>query len=106
MSTARGDIEGVPDGIQFFGIPLADPVHVGLRMPLVDGDEFRSETEADDPIYRRCGIKRSIEDAGDPARPIYYFDWPLNGCVSARAAHSLAFPFTDRAGGELPAWAS
>jgi hypothetical protein len=32
----------------FFAVALADRVHVGVRMALVDGDELGSEAEADD----------------------------------------------------------
>ena len=40
--------EGVADRVQFRRVALADGVHVGVRMALVDGDEFRAEAEADD----------------------------------------------------------
>jgi hypothetical protein len=39
---------GFPDGIELFRRALADGMHAGLRMPLVNRDEFRAEAEAND----------------------------------------------------------
>jgi len=40
--------EGVAHGIQLVLGTLADGVHLGLRMALVDGDELGTESESDD----------------------------------------------------------
>src|ERR1044071_6608751 len=39
--------ESVTDRIELFPRALADRIHVGVRVTLVNGDELRSETEAD-----------------------------------------------------------
>jgi hypothetical protein len=39
--------KGIANRVQLFGRALANGVHVGVRMPLVDGDEFRAKTESD-----------------------------------------------------------
>ena len=37
-----------PMASSFFCVALADGIHVRVRMPLIDGDELRAESEADD----------------------------------------------------------
>ncbi len=39
--------KGIADRVQFFARPLANGVHAGVGMALVDGNEFGPETEAD-----------------------------------------------------------
>ena len=41
------DAKRVADRIQFFAGALADGVHVGARMPLVDGNKLRAESQPD-----------------------------------------------------------
>src|SRR4029077_1719562 len=43
---SRLNSECIADGIQLFSRPLANCVHVGTWMPLINGNEFRSESEA------------------------------------------------------------
>ena len=40
--------EGVSHGVQLVLRPLANRVHIRLRMPLVDGNELRPKAESDD----------------------------------------------------------
>src|SRR6185503_3239704 len=40
--------EGLADGVQLFRRALANRIHVGIGMALVNGDEFGSESESDD----------------------------------------------------------
>jgi len=40
--------ERVADGIQLFAGALADGVHIGVRMPLIDGDKLRAKAQPDD----------------------------------------------------------
>ncbi len=42
------DLEGIANLLEFFRIPLTNGVHVGVRMPLEYGNEFRSESQSDD----------------------------------------------------------
>ncbi len=47
IGVALGDFEVIANLIEFFLVALADGVHVGLGMLLIDGDEFSAETQAD-----------------------------------------------------------
>ena len=48
MAVADLDAEGVPDRVELAPGPLADRIHVGMRVPLVDGDELGAESQAHD----------------------------------------------------------
>ena len=48
FGVARGDAEGVADLVQLRLVPLADGVHVGMRMGLVDRNELGPEPQTDD----------------------------------------------------------
>jgi len=39
--------EGIPDGVELFAGALADGVHVGVGMPLVNGDKLRAKAQPD-----------------------------------------------------------
>jgi hypothetical protein len=44
----KSTFERLADLAELFLVALADGVHVGLRMALVDGNELGAEAEADD----------------------------------------------------------
>ena len=51
------DAERVADLVQLLFVPLADGVHVGVGMGLIDRNELRPETQADDrhvDFFVRC----------------------------------------------------
>src|SRR5690606_12699925 len=45
----RGDAETITTGIELGLVAAANRLHLGVRVPLVDRNELRAETEADDP---------------------------------------------------------
>lgn len=48
ISVSRFYVERIANGIQLFGITLADGVHVGVGMALINGNEFSPESQSDD----------------------------------------------------------
>lgn len=85
--------ERIADGVQLLRVALADGIHVRIRMPLVERDELRSETKADDgdidAIFFRHegnegaagGLRRGVKPPH--ARGVKAFATELRSCIRA-----------------------
>ena len=79
----------------FCRVALADGVHVRVRMTLVDGDEFRSESQADDGDVDLVRTHNGLSLIGVARSPVSHTSFNLQSprkalaCSMALAASSL-----------------